>query len=381
MIFTIFPGLPATRRPRPLADTARAVSRKRNQVDTKVLNGILSTSTMKGKPENGMEKNWLTFLSAAVLLVFNLTEIETQEAPGIPRVGVLVPESSRAESQAIKGLRDGLKELGHIEGKGIVVIVRDAKGNRAALKDHAEELVRQNVNFIFTTGTRATQTAKTATDRIPVLFNHPGDPVALGFVKSMDHPERNVTGVAGLSLQTTEKRLELLREIMPQVRRVLIPYDANNQFSRENFSFAKRAAEKLGLEVADYPVKAAEELKKTISNIQKRDGDALFHIPDDLVEAEINFIFQAARQKGLATMSYEELWVIKGALVGYGPNYYQMGRQVARLADRILKGQKPQGLPVERANKFDLVINYRTANAISLSIPRDVLKRADRVIR
>lgn len=336
---------------------------------------------MKGERENRMQKNLPAFFSAAALFLLNLARVDAQQAPGIPRAGVLIPESSRAESQAIKGLRDGLKELGYIERKSIVVEIRDAKGNRAVLKDGAEELVRQKVNFIFTTGTRATQTAKTATDRIPILFSHPGDPVALGLVKRADRPDRNVTGVAGLSLQTTEKRLEILREIIPQARRLLIYYDSNNPFSRENFSFAEKAARKLGLEVGDYPVKSAEELKKTIGNVEKRDGDVLFHVPDDLVEAQINVMFDAARQKGLASMSYEELWVIKGALAGYGPNYYEMGRQVARLADKILKGQKPQDLPVERANKFDLVINYRTATAIGLSIPRDVLKRADRVIR
>ncbi|TAK07911.1 hypothetical protein EPO44_03335, partial [bacterium] len=133
--------------------------------------------------------------------------------------------------------------------------------------------------------------------------------------------------------------------------------------------------------VEEHAIKSAEELKKSISALQQREGDALFHVPDDLMEGQADFIFEVARQKGLPTMFNEESWVLKGGLAGYGPNYYQMGRQGARVADKILKGAQPKDLPVERASKFDLVINLRTANAIGITIPPEVLKRADRVIR
>jgi putative ABC transport system substrate-binding protein len=187
--------------------------------------------------------------------------------------------------------------------------------------------------------------------------------------------------VAALSLQMSDKRMEILKQLVPKVRRVNVFYDSNNSYSRENFLIAKKAAEKLGLKVAESPVKSTEELKKSINAMQNREDEAFFHVPDDLIESQADFIFEAARQKGWPTMFSEESWVAQGGLAGYGPNYYQMGRQAARLIDKILKGAKPKDLPVEKASKFDLVINLRTANAIGLSIPPAILKKADRVIR
>ena len=321
------------------------------------------------------------YFSAIIFLLLALTDTQAQGTGRIPRVAILIPESLRSESQAIKGFREGLKELGYQEGKNLLVEIRDAKGNRGALKQEANELIRQKVQLIFTTGTRATQAAMAATSEIPIVFNHPADPVALGLVKSLKRPGGNVTGVAAFSSQMTEKRLQLLKEIVPKVRRILIYYDSNNPYSRENFLSAQKAAGKLKLEVEQHAIKSAEELKKSISDLQQREDDAFFHVPDDLIESQADFIFAAAREKGWPTIVSEESLVTKGGLASYGPSYYQMGRQGARLAHKILKGAKPQELQVERANKFDLVINFRTANAIGLSISPEVLKRADRVIR
>lgn len=327
-----------------------------------------------------MREKGILYLGALTTLLLVVNGIRAEEAP-IPRVGVLIPESLRAESQAVKGIREGLKEMGYREGKNIYVEVRDAKGDRAALKQQVAELVQKKVALIFTTGTRATQAATSAGNGISVIFIHPADPVALGFVKSMERPGGNVTGVAALALQKTERRLEILKEIFPKVQRITVFFDSNNPYSRENFLLAQKSATKLGLDVTSYPIKSAEELKKSLSGLQRKDGDALFHVPDDLVEAEADYIFQQARQKGLPTMFNEENWAIKGGLASYGPSYYHMGRQAAGLADKILKGAKARDLPVERGNKFDLVINFRTARTIGLSIPSEVLKRADRVIR
>jgi putative ABC transport system substrate-binding protein len=321
------------------------------------------------------------YFSAIIFLLLALTDTRAQGTGRIPSVAILIPESLRSESQAIKGFREGLKELGYQEGKNLLVEIRDAKGNRGALKQEANELIRQKVQLIFTTGTRATQAAKSATSEIPIVFNHPADPVALGLVKSMARPGANITGVAALSSQMTDRRLEILKEIAPSVRRVMIYYDSNNPYSRENFLSAKKAAGKLKLDVEEHAVKSSDEMKKSISSLQQRDGDAFFHVPDDLIESQVDFIIEAAREKGWPSMFSEESWVTKGGLAGYSPNYYQMGRQAARLADKILKGAKPKDLPIERAGKFDLVLNLRTANAVGISIPSETLKRADRVIR
>jgi putative ABC transport system substrate-binding protein len=328
-----------------------------------------------------MIRNTLAALLSA--LIFQLLHpglTPSQDEPRT-RIGVLISESGRNETQSIKGLRDGLKALGYKEGENILLELRNAKGDRSALRAAADELVQKKVNLIFTTGSRTTEAAKAATSDIPVVFRHPADPVAIGLVKSMTKPGGNITGVAGLALERTEKRLEITKQIVPGVRRVVLFYDANDRFSRDNFASAKIAAQKLGLQVLEYGVKSAGELKKTFDSLQKHPGDAFFQMPDNLVESEADFIFETARQKKLPTMFNDESWAIRGALGAYGPSYYHMGRQAALLADRILKGAKPGDLPVQRAEKFDLVINYRTARIIGLAIPPETLKKADRVIR
>jgi len=297
------------------------------------------------------------------------------------RVAVAVPESRRAEAQVIKGLREELAKSGYAEGKNIVVEIDDAKGDRSALKSMLEKITSRPPNVIVTTGTRATLVAKSATRNIPIVFTHPADPVSAGLVESLNRPGGNITGVAGLSLQRTDMRLTILKEMIPKLQRILIFYDASNEFSRENFMRSQNAALQLGIQTTGFGIKAAEELKATVTKLQPRDGEALFQVPDDLVEGEAEFIFDLARQKKLPTMFNDDRWASLGALASYGPSYYEMGRQAALLVDKILRGQKPGALTVERVNKFDFVINYRTARAMGLVLPPAVLKKADRIIR
>lgn len=328
-----------------------------------------------------MGKKILTGLVATVILLGGAIGMAAEPAPRKPRIALLIAEVGPAESQTVKGLRDGLKELGYREGENILIETKDLKGDRAALKPAAEELVGKKVDLIFTTGTRATQAAIAATKQIPIVFRHPGDPVALGFVKSLKHPGGNVTGVAALSAQTTERRLEILKEIVPNLRRVHIFYDSNDPYAKANFAAAKKYAAKLRLEVAEHSVKSLAELKASLGALQKGDGDAIFHFSDDLVESQADLVFDTARQKGLPTMFEGAEWAPKGSMISYGVNYTQMGRQAAALVDKILKGEKPKGLPVERASKYDLLINLRMVNAIGLTVPPETLKKADKVIR
>lgn len=323
----------------------------------------------------------LAFISAAVIFLTSHSATAAEQAPRMAHVGVLIPEAQRPESQVIKGLRDRLRELGYRERKDLLLEIRDAKGNRETLKPMMSELLSRKVNVVVTTGTRATQVARDATKEVPVVFSHPADPVALGLVKSAEQPGGNITGVAAFAQEMTGKRLEIMKQIVPKVRRLHIFYDGNNQFSRDNFAAAQKAAVKMGFQVADRPVKSSDELRKSLSELQKRDDDGLFHVPDDLVEGQADFIFDIGREKALPTMFNEEIWAIKGALAAYGPSYYQMGRQAADLVGKILKGTRPENLVVERLKKFDLVVNYRTATAIGLFIPPEILKRADKVIR
>lgn len=321
------------------------------------------------------------FSSALIMILFLLASAAAGAQPGQPTVGLLIPDLGRSQSQTINGLRDELKRLGYQERKNIFLETKNVKGNRGALEPAATELVARKVDVIFATGTRATQVAKSATRDIPIVFIHPADPVSLGLVKSQDRSGGNLTGVAGFSLQTTEKRLAILKEIIPKLQRIDIFYDANDKFARENFAYAKSAAEAARLHVNGHGVKSLEEFKATMGGLQNRDGDALFHVPDDTVESAAEFIFDTARQKKLPTMFNDEAWAIKGAMAAYGPSYYEMGRQAAALIEMIIKGRKPENLPIQRANKFDLVLNYRTARFIGVTFSRDMLKKAERVIR
>jgi putative ABC transport system substrate-binding protein len=315
------------------------------------------------------------FALVAATLPFTLAEAS------IPRLGIIVPESSRSESQVIRGLREQLKENGYHEGINLSIVIRDAKGDRNALKSLAGTLVNQKPAAIFTTGTRASWAAKEATNEIPIIFVHPANPVSLGLVKSLERPGANMTGVAGLALQMTEKRMEIFKEIIPPMQRVHIFYDLNNEFSRSNLSVAEKAARKLGLHAVPHGIKSVDELKATFATLQVRQADTLFHMPDDLVEGEADFVFDTARQKRLPTMFHDDLWASRGALAAYGPSYYHMGRQAARLVEKILRGQKPENLSVEPAEKFQLVINYRTVKAMGLKLSPALLKKADKVIR
>ena len=337
--------------------------------------------TRRRSASKKMSTKKFIFFSAITIFILGLPVADAQRPPRIPVIGILIPESGRPETQSVRGLRDGLKELGYKERENILIEMRNGKGDRGALKPMANDLVSKKVDLIFTTGTGATQVAMAATRDVPIVFRFPGNPETVSLVKSNTRPGGNVTGVAGFGLEKTGKRLEALRQIVPGVRRVHIFYDLNDKFSRDNFALTKKSAEMLGLEVVEHGTKSAEELKTSLGNLQNDAGDALFQIPDNLVEGEADFIFQTARRKKLPTMFNEEVWAIRGALAAYGPSNYQMGHQAAGLADKILKGQKPEDLPVEAVRKFDLTINFRTANAIGLTIPPDLLKKADRVIR
>jgi putative tryptophan/tyrosine transport system substrate-binding protein len=302
-------------------------------------------------------------------------------AAALFRVGVMIPSARRSEMQEIKGLREELKVLGYQEGKNIALEIDDAKGDRSALKTMLGKLIGERVDLIVTTGTRMTLAAKSLTQQIPIVFTHPADPVSAGLVDDLNNPGGNLTGVAGLALQSTDKRLALLKEMIPTLDRIYIFYDAENSSSRENYARGKSAATQLGIQTTGYGVKAADELKSTFAKLQNKEGEALFQVPDDLVEGEAEFILDMARQKKLPTMFNDDYWASQGALASYGPSYHQMGRQAAQLVDKILRGQKPGNLAIARVSKFDFVINYRAVRAMGLVIAPAVLKKADRIIR
>lgn len=321
------------------------------------------------------------FVLTLILILLGLSDSEAQGNSKTPHIGILIRKADRSDSLTVSGLRAGLKELGYKGEKDIRIEVYNTRNVRGTLKSAAVELVGKKVDLIFTTGSAATLAAKSATSQIPIVFRHPLDPVAVGVVKSMDKPGGNLTGVAGLSVQQADTRLEILREIVPTLRRVVIFYDIYNSISQGHFATAEVAATNLGIHVIEKPVQSDTELKKTLRDFERSEGDALYHVSDILVQSQADFIFKTARQKKLPTMFGRSDWATKGSLAGYGPNNFEMGRQAASLVDRILKGANPGELPIERAKKYDLFINLRTAKVIGITVPQGVLSRADKVIR
>lgn len=320
-------------------------------------------------------------LSAMALYLIGTFVVQAGQAPRVFRIGLLIPEAGLAESQTLKGLKDELQELGYIEGQNLVIELRNVKGDRSALRTAASDLVNKKMDVIFTTGTRATQAAIAATKTIPIVFRHVANPVALGFIKNLKQPEGNVTGVAAFSGEMSQKRFEILKTLVTNVRRVHIFYDENNKYSEDNFLTAEKAASRLGLEVVDHPVKTGNELRTILDQMQAQNGDVILQISDDLVESHGTYLIDRAKRLKLATLFDDESWISKGGLATYGPNYTQMGRQAAQLIDKLLKGAQPKDVPVQSASKFDLLINLRTANAIGLNIAPETLNKAEKVIR
>jgi len=314
-----------------------------------------------------------------LLLLYNAALAQAQTP--VPRIGVLVLQLERAESQAIKGVKLELQRLGYAERKNFRFETHNANGDRSVLQAAAKELVEKNLEVIFTTGTRATLAAAKATEEIPLVFVYPGDPIAAGLVKHSADAARNVTGVAAYGGETTERRIALFKELVPTMTKIHVFFDANSSRAPERVTQTERAAKKIGLQLIGRGIKSSDELKSTFNNLKPETGAGIFQISDDLVESEAEFIFATARKKKLPTMFNEESWAIAGATAAYGPSYFEMGRHAGRIIDQILKGKTPAAIAVVRSSKFDLTINYRGARFIGLRLPNALLKKADKVIR
>ncbi len=315
----------------------------------------------------------------AIILLLALAGVEARAQ--IPRVGILLPEMGRAESQATRGFKEELTRLGFQDRKNILFEIRNAKRDRSAFQAAADDLVRQKVEVILTSGASATRSAAAASLDIPIVFIYAGDPALAGFGQGSNATNMNITGVAALARDKMETRLAHLKEIIPTLQTLHIFFDWNNRYSRDNFARAESSAKNINLQALGHPIKSIEELNATIGNLDSEQGDAIFQISDDLIESAAERIFNLARKKKIPTMFNEEVWAIKGAMAAYGPNYRQMGRQAGQMASSILKGRKPDSIPIEQASKFDLTLNYRTASFIGVRLTQTILDKADKVIR
>jgi putative tryptophan/tyrosine transport system substrate-binding protein len=302
---------------------------------------------------------------------------EAQQAR-VYRVGVVFPGGSYA--RAIDGLRDGLRELGLEEGKHFVLDVRDAKGDLKSVGAAARSLEAAKVDLIYAVATSVTQAAKRATHNVPIVFYVGSDPVAFGLVESYPKPGGRLTGIHGLFTDLTAKRLQLLKEIIPSLRRVVTFYNPENPAAQQSMKIARDAARTLNLELLERRVASVEDLRAALRALKAREADALCYVADAMVNSESQLVIDSARTKGLPTMFSTPENAAGGALASYGVSYYTFGRRSAKHVQRVLMGTLPSDLPIEQIDKLHFAINVKTAKALGLTIPQSVLVRADQVI-
>ena len=322
-------------------------------------------------------------LLTAILVVVSVDLIGAgtvlAQRTGPVKIGALT--AAWGPTTAVVGLRDGLQELGYRENTDFVIGVRFTQGNAEELPGAARELVRLGVDILVTDGTgdaaKAAQMA--AVERIPIVFMGATDPVARGLVRSLGRPGGNVTGIADLGSELGPKRLEIFRELVPGLKRVLLPYDASETAFDQMLTVYRAAAQRLGLILVEKPLRTQEEARIAVAEMPKGQVDGILS-PRWLSLNIPGFMLDAASRQAAPTMFHDSFFVERGGLASYAANSTQVGRQAARLVDRIIKGTKPADLPVEQPTKFELVINLKTAKALRLTIPPSLLLRADQVI-
>jgi len=303
-----------------------------------------------------------------------------QQSGKVPRIGLLARTSAESLSPLLDSFRQGLRDLGWIEGKTISIEYQFGDGQLSRLGELAAELVRRNVDVIVTVDTPPTQAAQKATGTIPIVIAVSADPVGAGLVTSLAHPGGNTTGLSLLAPGSDQKNLELLKEALPKARRVAMIWDPNNRGMTLRLTAIQAAAPKLEMEIQSIAAGGPDDLAGALTAAAKKPPDALIvlspiyaayrnEIVNFTTKTRVPLIFDT---KGLASEP--------GALLSYGVDLAVLFRRAAGYVDKILKGAKPGDLPIEQPTKFELVINLKTARALGLTIPQSLLLRADDVI-
>ncbi len=321
----------------------------------------------------------LSFISS---LLFALSfPAAAQQTKKVPRIGFLTANSPSAISARVEAFRQGLRELGYMEGKNIVIEWRYAEGKPDRLRALATELVRLKVDVIIASGPAITRAAKQATTTIPIVMVHDSDPVGSGFVASLARPGGNITGLSNVAREISGKRLELLKEIVPRLSRVAVLGCSTCPAEAQTLKEVKVAARTLGIQLQYLEVQAPKDIETSFQAATKGRADAVLVLSSPVADSQRTQLAELAVKNRLPGIYDRREFVEDGGLMSYGTNLADLSRRAATYVDKILKGAKPADLPVEQPMKFELVINLKTAKQIGLTIPPNVLARADRVIK
>jgi putative tryptophan/tyrosine transport system substrate-binding protein len=336
--------------------------------------------TVKTTGAKLMSRNFFVWLLTTVLLTTAFSA-QAQQPTKIPRIGFLSGNAFSAISARIEAFRHGLRELDYVEGKNIVIEWRSAEGNFERARALAAELVRLKVDTIVTSGPQSTLVAKEATVTIPIVMGFDNDPVGSGFVASLARPGGNITGLSTFAPELSGKQLELLKEIVPKLSRVTV---LGNSIEPGNAQALKEvelagAAFKIQLQYLD--VLNHEDIESSFQSASKQRTGAVLVLVGPVMTARRKEVVNLAAKYRLPTMYFRSDFVEAGGLMTYSVNYNDLARLAATYVDKILKGAKPADLPVEQPKKFEFIVNLKAAKQIGLTIPPNVLARADRVIR
>ena len=281
----------------------------------------------------------------------------------------------------VEAFRQGLRELGYVEGKNIVIEWRSGEGKPEREGELVAEALRLKVDVIVTSGPTMTRAAKRATVTIPIVMAFDSDPVGNGFVASLARPGGNITGLSALSPELSGKQLELMKEIVPKLSRVAVLGNSNEPANPKTLKEIELAAEALGIQVQPLDVLSPKDIETAFRAATKARADALVVLASAVLSDQRAKVANVALKSRLPTVYFRQEFVEAGGLVSYGTSFTDLSRRAATYVDKILKGAKPAELPVEQPKKFEFVINLKTAKQIGLTIPPNVLARADRVIR
>jgi len=307
--------------------------------------------------------------------------VKAQQAGKAYRIGFLGNSTAALEANLVGPFREGLRELGYVEGRNVQIEYRWAEGKYERFPELVAELVALKVDVLVTAGTPAALAVKRATTTIPLVMVAVGDPVGTGLVASLARPGGSMTGLTSIAPDLEGKRLELLREAVPKLSRVSVIWNPANPFHVTAEKEARSAAQVLQMKVHSVGVRTAQELDPAFVAIVKERPGAFIVLADRIfLHNRGRIVDFAARHRLPAVYAYREL-VEAGGLMSFGPNYADMHRRAATFVDKILKGAKPADLPVEQPTKFELLINLKTAKALGLTIPPSVLLRAEEIIQ
>jgi ABC-type uncharacterized transport system substrate-binding protein len=326
-------------------------------------------------------RNWFFTWLALALPLMGGGAVSAQQAVKMSHIGYLDAPNAAADPGRVEALRQGLRELGYIEGKNIVIEFRFADGKLDRLPALAGELVRHKVDVIVTGGPTSTHAAKTATSTIPIVMSQDSDPVGNGFVASLARPGGNITGLSSLNVDLSGKRLELLKEILPKLERVAILGTSTSHSSVRQQRETELAAAAFKVKIQYWDVLTSKDIEPVFKTASKEHVDGVIQLAGPVVAAYLDNLPRVAAKNRLPVIYYQSAFIEHGGLMSYGPHWRDLDHRVATYIDKILKGAKPADLPVEQPTKFEFIINLKAAKQIGLTIPPNVLARADRVIR